>query len=71
MKPGDKVWFYDHDRQEIVTATVLFYDSIFEDGDFVSVQFDDTGTKTAGLKDGVNIFPTREALCEHYREIFE
>ena len=71
MKPGDKVWFYDHDKQEIITARVLSYDSIFDDGDFVAVQFDDTGTKTAGLIDGITIFPTREALCEHYRKIFE
>ena len=71
MKPGDKVWFYDHDKQEITTARVISYESVFDDGDFVTVQFDDTDTRAVGLKDGVDVFPTRDALCEHYRKIFE
>lgn len=71
MKPGDKVWFYYNEKQKITTATVIEYESIFDDGDYVTVRFDDYGTVTTGLMDGINIFPTREALCEHYRKIFE
>lgn len=60
MKPGDKVWYLDTARQQIASSIVK--EVIY--GDCVGIRAD------AGFfllnHDG---FPSREALCEHYRKI--
>lgn len=71
MKPGDKVWFFDGERILSMTIETIKSDAIY-------------GNNKAELKDGREIgrtiyriekphpvFPSREALCEHYRKIFE
>lgn len=62
MKPGDKVWFYDVFTQTIVEGTIksVEFDIYFVDSDYA---------RTVLLES--ECFPTREALCEHYRKIFE
>ena len=69
MKPGDKVWLFDISDQ---TVKELECDA---------VDMDDNGNELWAvflppwgrifLPAYVEAFPTREALCEHYRKIFE
>lgn len=61
MKVGDKVWWYDARTQTIECSEAI---SVNEHGGIVY-----TYDKAFGL--GREAFPTREALCEHYRKIFE
>ena len=64
MKPGDKVWIFDAGRQKIISEKIIE----IEDRAVVAGSFRNfVGT----FHLGVNCFPTREALCEHYRKIFE
>lgn len=69
MKPGDKVWVFDDFDTPTIREAILVsiikvknkrtkFCFVFEtnrDMEFCSY----------------NVFPTREALCEHYRKIFE
>lgn len=61
MKPGDKVWWFDARTQTIECGEAL---EVNERGGVVY-----TYDKSLWL--GREAFPTREALCEHYRKIFE
>lgn len=61
MKPGDKVWWFDARTQTIECSIVC---NTNERGNIVF-------TYTLALVVGHDGFPTREALCEHYRKIFE
>ena len=61
MKPGDKVWWFDARTQIIECGEAL---EVNERGGVVY-----TYGKIFWL--GREAFPTREALCEHYRKIFE
>lgn len=64
MKPGDKVWVFDGGDQAIKHQKVIHTDGKVvvagHFGGYVGVYFLN-----------FNCFPTREALCEHYRKIFE
>ena len=69
MKPGDKVWvFDDSDAPEIKEATLI---SIAQEKDkrakFFFVFKDNPNMEFWSH----NVFPTRKALCEHYKKIFE
>ena len=64
MKPGDKVWLFDADHQKIVSDKV-----IKAEGDAVVVGSFRNFVGVFCL--GVDCFPTREELCEHYRKIFD
>ena len=69
MKPGDKVWVYSQiSGDKIMECKVVDR----PDGDAVFA-YDIIGQYRQrpyiGLK--CEAFPTREALCEHYRKIFE
>ena len=64
MKAGDKVWYLHSGTQKIVEDIVE------------CVNEDRNGLVYIHTKDyfcilGHDGFPTREALCEHYRKIFE
>jgi hypothetical protein len=64
MKPGDEVWFFYAATQAIMAALaqeVIEYPS----GSVWIVTELECGILNR------DIFPTREALCEHYRKIFE
>lgn len=67
MKPGDKVWLILEGWctvGEIVSGTIEYIT-----GDLAMVSFDfRMNPRGVSLK---LLFPTREALCEHYRKIFE
>lgn len=64
MKPGDKVWVFDVSHQKIISIKV-----IQTGGDVVVAgSFPD---HVGMFCIGVDCFSTREALCEHYRKIFE
>lgn len=62
MKPGDKVWFYEMLSKAIVEAEIK---------DIVAgiycLEWDNYSVALPKSE----IFPSREALCEHYRKIFE
>ena len=62
MKPGDKVWVFTGQNIEH-----FIIDSM--DGDIV-YGFLDSGVSIRIMLP-YSIFPTREALCERYRKIFE
>ena len=70
MKPGDKVWFYMNIEQEIVSTTVTDVFKTPSGNTYIQIRFDEGGT-VGGLTPGLDVFPTREALCEYYRKIFE
>lgn len=71
MKPGDKVWVFDSLAQEIKDCTIVGYRSLGNIKEW-TICFNDDPEKVAfyGFRD-IELFPTREALCEHYRKIFE
>ena len=67
MKPGDKVWVWNAwgDRPHQI-----------ERGELVEIEGAGALVKLSGRERPYKflvceIFPTREALCEHYRKIFE
>lgn len=64
MKPGDIVWVFDG----------------YEICSYILNEISERGHYTFRTEDGLSvihpgfygpIFPTREALCEHYRKVFE
>lgn len=65
MKPGDKVWYFDNYYRVISTAIIreINYNAI-------EARDEHTGFPVA-FNERTLPFPTREALCEHYRKIFE
>ena len=73
MKPGDKVWVFNAGTQEIdagVCIDILGGPKRY----YVTIGF--TMPSGAVITNGgyvlnYDCFPTREALCEHYRKIFE
>jgi hypothetical protein len=69
MKTGDKVWLFMPTTQEITYAK-MESETRVQKSRFVSVKFR-CGVTLSGLKPGFDVFPTREALCEHYKKIFE
>ena len=64
MKPGDKVWVFNAGRQKIISLKVIKTgEDVVVAGNFPYY--------VEMFRLGVDCFPTREALCEHYRKIFE
>ena len=61
MKPGDKVWWFDARTQTIECETVVD----------INERAGNIYTYDKTLWIGREGFPTREALCEHYKKIFE
>ena len=61
MKPGDKVWWFDARTQTIEFGTVVD----------INERAGNVYTYDKTLWIGREGFPTREALCEHYKKIFE
>lgn len=64
MKPGDKVWVFDNARHKIVSEEVI-------EAGGVAIVAGHFGKHIGVYQLGFDCFPTREALCEHYRKIFE
>lgn len=64
MKPGDIVWLFQKGTQQIKTEPVL---EVAELAD--GILWLSTRTECGILNR--DFFLTREALCEHYRKIFE
>ena len=67
MKPGDKVWVFNDALQKIQSGTVTSVTEYRRGHFWVNVRY----ILTDGGVEGVHVFPTREALCEHYKKIFE
>ena len=66
MKPGDRVWVWNARgprTHQIESGTLL------DIGYMAYVKLSDRERAYVFLAD--EVFPTREALCEHYREIFK
>lgn len=65
MKPGDKVWYFDNYYRVVSSA-------IIKDINYNSIDARDEHTgMPVSFNEHTLPFPTREALCEHYRKIFE
>lgn len=70
MKPGDKVWVWNAWSDEAHQI---------EQGELVAIDEEPLVGALVRLGDRespyrflrMEVFPTREALCEHYRKIFE
>ena len=70
MKPGDTVWvFYDFEHQVLRKATLASIGKDEDNRDLFFFVFNDGTDKSEYYT--YHVFPTREALCEHYRKIFE
>lgn len=70
MKPGDKVWvFVDYKQQEPKEVTLVSIGKDEDNRELFYFVFNDGLDKTEYY--AYNVYPTREALCEHYRKIFE
>ena len=72
MKPGDKVWVFHVSQQEIVEGVCV---DVVRHGRKAYVTIGYTTPSGAIIRSygnvlGYECFPTREALCEHYRKIF-
>lgn len=63
MKSGDKVWVFRGDG--------LIHQVTIRQINEYGIWCDDPGKPAIRLDREYPIFPTREALCEHYRKIFE
>jgi len=73
MKEGDKVWVFQASPQEIVEGTCV---DVLRSKRRTYVTIGFTMPSGAIIRNGGHVlnydcFPTREALCEHYRKIFE
>ena len=73
MKPGDTVWVFQVSPQEIVEGTCVDVLRV-KRKTYVTIGY--ATPSGAIIRSGGNIlgkdcFPTREALCEHYKKIFE
>lgn len=71
MKPGDKVWFFN--GQEILSIIVdgIEPDAVYGYNKVQVKNGDEIGFLKYRVEMPYPVFPTREALCEHYRKIFE
>ena len=73
MRPGDKVWVFHESTQEIDNGICLD----IQGGPkryYVTIGFtmpNGSIIRNGGYVLNQDCFPTREALCEHYRKIFE
>lgn len=75
MKPGDKVWYFEYITEEITESEVVRICRV-ENHEFLEVKdplhaiepFAISPTRCVSAE---RAFPTREALCGHYRKIFE
>ena len=69
MKPGDIVWvFDDFDAPKIHEVTLISVIPGSDGRNIFTYSYDGQFYMQFW---GYNVFPTREALCEHYRKIFE
>lgn len=75
MKPGDKVWYFEHITEKITESEVV---RVCLMGGYVVLEVKDPLHAVAPFAispvrcvSAERVFPTREALCEHYRKIFE
>lgn len=64
MKPGDKVWVFHSGAQQIKEVSALTVVEYPCGVVWITTEFE------CGIFNR-DVFPTREALCEHYRKIFE
>ena len=67
MKSGDKVWFYHPIEKNAVCGECLDFYKGFQ-GWVCVTKYKDFPPMCLYSDE---VFPTREALCEHYRKIFE
>jgi hypothetical protein len=73
MKRGDKVWVFDYFDQEIEEGSCVQVIPCFK-RTYITIEFklpNGSPICNGGYILGKDCFPTREALCEHYRKIFE
>lgn len=69
---GD-AWFFDYPRQRIIRARIL-HANLVRGINFVYLGYTaGSGAKIlqGGFRMGYDCFPTREALCEHFKKIFK
>lgn len=63
MNPGDKVWIFRGDGLIHQVKIAQIDDEV--------IWCEDPGRPAIRLNKDYPMFPSREALCEHYRKIFE
>lgn len=71
MKPGDKVWVFD-DFDALIIREVTIISVVYKKRQRPKYSFNFSDDKRgSGVYWSYNVFPSRQALCEHYRKIFE
>lgn len=77
---GTTVWFYNHNDKRIYCGTLIGLPNIRDKIGYIlkTCNVLVRETRDNGDEDYIHftickdeLFPTREALCEHYRKIFE
>lgn len=79
MKPGDTVWYYDDRAGGIYESTIVAVEAVEEHRFFTIIDYPVAiaysnifiGDPPVMRISTDRCFPTREALCEYYRKIFE
>ena len=79
MKVGDTVWYYDDRACGIYESTIVSVEIVEEHRFFIIFDYP-SAVAYSNIFDGKppvmrismdRCFPTKDALCEHYRKIFE
>ena len=71
MKAGDKVWMLDVDDIVSLIVEADESDALYVSHTVKGVSDEVISREVFRVKKPYPYFPTREALCEHYRKIFE
>jgi len=69
-KVGDKCWWFDNLMHEIKSGVIEYTDGCSADVMPDGIEKSNGSRNTIFLM-AFDIHPTREALCEYYRKIFE
>lgn len=66
MKTGDRCWVYHYLVQEIEEGVITYMDGLS-----IAVKTKRRERPYIFVNNGCEVFPSREALCEHFKKIFE
>ena len=71
MKTGDKVWFFNGEEILSIIVDGIEPDAVYGHNKVMTKDCGEIGQIAYRIEMPYPVFPTREALCEYYREIFK
>ena len=71
MKQGDEVWFFNGEEILSIIVETIEPDAVYGFNKVMTKDCGEIGRIGYRIAMPYPVFPTREALCEHYRKIFE